>query len=698
MFIHSVLLDAFPVTARIGERLKEMLKNLSIHLTETRMALGVKVAVAIAATIAIFGQDLTILFNDAFQSETTSHLLAVPFLFVYLIYRKRKMLRPVIPIENKDHPKETRHLPLITGILLSITAILLYWHGSYTFTPLEYHMFALPIFVAGLTLILFNPQTLRQLAFPIALLFFLMPPPSEILYVLGTNLSVISSEAPNAIVNAFGIPSTITSEYGNPTIIITRPDDTTMPFTVDIACSGIYSLIGFTIFAVFIAYIIRDKPWKKITLIIIGLPLIYLLNILRITTILVLGYYYGEDFAFQIFHLLGGWILIFLGTLILLAISEKIFKTQIFTDKKDTCPQCNLKSPLEIFCSKCGRILKPPKIKLYKTDIAKISIISVCLILLALIQAPVFALTQAKPIVMVNNQFSTDVLPQIPDYNLDFSSRETEFEAKAKQDMSLIYLYTSYNQSKEPVKVAIEIASTKSSLHRWETCLITWPVSKGYQTKVTQIELKDIKLNENPPIISRYFVFTYIDTNETQAVLYWFETATFTINSTSQQKYVKISLIAYPEDTNNLSNIENQLVNIATYISNYWQPIKTWSQITMIISQNGATLALATTTVLMGTLILYVLETKRQKRANTNAYQKLSKPNKQIVDAIIETEKTMTPTLEAIATTYQKITGKRISKEKLLKRISEIETTKIIKSCVANRQDEPLQIWKTALL
>jgi hypothetical protein len=433
-------------------------------------------------------------------------------------------------------------------------------------------------------------------------------------------------------------------------------------------------------------------------LIIIGLPLIYLLNILRITTILVLGYDYGEDFAFQIFHLLGGWILIFLGTLILLAISEKIFKTQIFTDKKDRCPQCNLKSPLEVFCSKCGRILKPPKIKLYKTDIAKISIISVCLILLASIQAPVFALTRAKPIVMVNNQFSTDVLPQIPDYNLDFSSRETEFEAKAKQDMSLIYLYTSYNQSKEPVKVAIEIASTKSSLHRWETCLITWPVSKGYQTKVTQIELKDIKLNENPPIISRYFVFTYIDTNETQAVLYWFETATFTINSTSQQKYVKISLIAYPEDTNNLSNIENQLVNIATYISNYWQPIKTWSQITMIISQNGATLALATTTVLVGTLILYALETKRQKRANTNAYQKLSKPNKQIVDAIIETEKTMTPTLEAIATTYQKITGKRISKEQLLKRISEIETTKIIKSCVANRQDEPLQIWKTALL
>lgn len=174
-------------------------------------------------------------------------------------------------------------------------------------------MLALPIFVAGLTLILFSPQTMRQLTFPICFLIFLTPPPSEILYALGATFSTISSEASNAIVNAMGIPSIITSEYDNPTITITRPDGSTIPFTVDIACSGIYSLIGFLIFAVFIAYIIRDKPWKKLALIIVGLPLVYLLNIIRITITLILGYHYGEALALQAFHLLGGWILVFLG-------------------------------------------------------------------------------------------------------------------------------------------------------------------------------------------------------------------------------------------------------------------------------------------------------------------------------------------------------------------------------------------------
>jgi len=682
----------------INERVK-MLKKMSTKITETQIAFGLKTATVLAATVALFSQDLIILFNDAIQSETTSHLLAVPLLLAYLIYRKRKMLRVMTPIENKNKPKETRHLPTIMAILLLITSILLYWYGSHTFTPLEYHMLTLPIFVAGLTLIIFNPQTLRQLAFPICFLIFLMPPPSEILYALGGTLSVVSSEASNAIVNAFGIPSTITSEYGNPTIIVTRPDNTTIHFTVDIACSGIYSLIGFLIFAVFIAYIIRDKPWKKLALILIGLPLIYSLNIVRITIILMLGYYYGEALALQVFHLLGGWILIFLGTLLLLTISEKIFKTKIFTSTAQKCSQCRSKSKTkQDFCTSCGRILKPSSMKISKVDMVKIAAIATSVIVLMSIQTPVFALTEASPIIVIDTpsgqQVSTTILPQVPDYTLTFWYRDTDFEEKAKQDMSLVYFYSPTNQSKEPMWVAIEIASTSSSLHRWETCLITWPLSKGYQPKVTQIELRDIQLTENPPIIGRYFAFQYVATNETQAVLYWYETATFTVNSTSQQKHVKISVITYPETIEDMPNIENQMIAIATAIANYWQPIKTWSQITMIISQNGANLAAVTSIMLIATLIFNHVENRKQKKTSTNVYQKLSTQHKQIVDAVREIEKTVKPTLDDITKTI----GKRISKKQLLQELSELEKIGIIKSIISSQQDEPIKTWKTQII
>lgn len=678
------------------------MRSFSTHLIKTQTALSIKVTILTTATIILFSQDLAIIFKDALYSEATSYLLAIPALFTYLIYRKRKMLRAVISIKNENRPKEIRHIPLICGVLLSITAILLYWHGSYTFTPLEYHMLALPIFVAGLTLILFNPQTLRQLAFPITFLIFLTPPPIEILYALGAILSIISSEASSAIVNILGIPSTITTEYANPTITITQPDGTPLEFTVDIACSGIYGLIGFLIFAIFTAYILRDKTWKKLALIIVGIPLIYSLNIIRITIILILGYYYGETLALQAFHLLGGWMLIFLGTILLLIISEKIFKTQIFVGSNRKCIECSsYKHGNEIFCLSCSRVIKPAKIKFQKNDALKAITIILAVMLLICIQAPVFVMAETQPLIIINTpkgeQVSTGILPKIQDYNLYFLYRDKAFEEKAKQDMSVVYLYSPINQTREQVFVAIEIASTRSSLHRWETCLITWPLLKGKQPKVSQIELKDIKLIENPPIISRYFAFTYSDTNETQAVLYWFETSTFAINSTSEQKYVKISLIAYPETTNELSEIENQLVSIAQEIAAYWQPIKTWTQITLIISQNASLLIMVITLTLIAMIMIYCIQQRRLKLLNTKAYEKLSEENKQLVDAVRVTERSATPTLNNIATIYQKNAARPIKPKQLLKQLSELEKIGIIDSSIYNRDDEPVLIWKAQM-
>ncbi|MCJ7431283.1 exosortase/archaeosortase family protein [Candidatus Bathyarchaeota archaeon] len=679
-----------------------MLRKSWPIFTETRITLGLKIATVLIATIALFSQDLAIIFTDALQSETTSYLLAIPFLFAYLVYRKRKMLAAVIPLENRNQPRETRHLPAIAGVLLSITAVLLYWHGSYTFTPLEYHLLALPLFASGLCLTLFNPQTLRQLAFPMAFLAFLIPPPSDILYTIGATLSTVSSEASNALVSLMGIPSSLTSDaYGNPSIIITRPDTSTLTFSVDIACSGIYSLIGFFIFAAFVAYIIRDKPWKKLTILMIGIPLVYLLNIARITIILLIGYQFGIDLALQIFHLLGGWILVFLGTLLLLAISEKAFKTQIFAKPAEKCPQCIPSTQSnQSFCFACGRIIKSARNMLHKSDIAKITCTILSVILLMSIQAPVFVLTNA-PIVTASTpsgeQISTDILPQLQGYDLSFWYRDTEFEARAKQDLAVIYLYSPENDTEDAVWATIQISSTLSSLHRWETCLITWPLSRGKQPTVNQIKLEDIQLSQNPPLIARFFAFNDLATGQTEAVLYWYETATFSVNSTSQQKHVMISIIIYPQNPDDLTNTEDKLTAIARAINDYWQPIKTWSQVTMIISQNGLSAVAITSSIIIAIIAMYALESRRLRIANAKTYQKLSKPNRQIIDAIKALPKNKTPTLNNIATQYNTLTRRATDQNQLLQKLQNLEKTGILESEITNQRDEPTQTWKAQI-
>lgn len=669
----------------------------------SNLAIALKASAIGVAVAALFYQDLSIIFNDALRDEATSHILVIPFIFAYLIYRKRKMLRAVIPFERADQPKQTKHLAAVSGILLSATAIILYWYGSFTFTPLEYHILTLPIFAAGLLLILFNPQTLRQLAFPIAFLIFLTPPPSEILYSLGSTLSVIGSEASNAIVSLLGIPSKISGEYGNPTIIITRPDQTTIGFTVDIACSGIYSLIGFLIFAAFIAYIARDKLWKKAAIFLLGLPLIYLLNIIRITIILLIGYQFGEELALQVFHLIGGWILIFLGTLLLLTISEKAFKTQIFTKTLPPapCPECNPNpsNPTKNFCSNCGRLLKYPQTKLRRNDLAKIATIAAVMILLLSIQAPVFALTKGPAQIIIQTptgeQGNTQILPQIPEYTLQFIYRDKNFEQIAKQNASLIYAYSKTDTP--TVWVGIEIAETTSSLHRWETCLITWPQTHGYQPKVQQLDLRDVQILQNPPVIARYFAFKYTNYNETQVVLYWFETSVFTINNASSTKQVEISLVMHPDSSQDVSASEEKLLPFAIAIANYWQPIKTWTQVALILSKNGLDLAAATTVLLAFAVIFQVYENRKERNRNAKTYQKLSLTDKTIIDAVYQTKKNTTPTLQNIAATLRKTTSTPIKQEALEIKLAQSEKTGLISNQIANRQDEPVKTWKTNL-
>lgn len=683
---------------KIFQKIIDEIKSLSSK-PET-ITLITKIGVILLVIIILFFQDLTTIFNDALESESTNYILIVPFMFAYLIYRKKEMLNVTIQTKNHQITKTTKHVPLIVGTLLSTIALLLYWYGSYTFTPLEYHILVLPILMAGLILILFNPQTLRQLAFPVVFLLFLIPPPSEIIYGLGATLSNLSSETSYTIVNALGIPSTFTTEYGNPIITIARANGATIDFAVDIACSGIYSIIGFLIFAVFIAYIIRGKLWKRLTLILIGLPIIYAFNLLRITSILLIGYQFGEALALQVFHLLGGWALIFFGTLLLLLISEKIIKLQII-QKTVKCPKFSLHNTVERFCPECGRIIKPKTTNLTRNDLIKIATIILSVILLSSIQAPVVSLSQ-NPTLTINTpsgqQEPTTILPELEGYKLNFLYRDLLFEQRANQDMSVAYFYNPENKTNKQIYVTLEIASSISLLHRWENCLINWRVKQGFEAKATQIELKDYQLVDNPPLIGRYFAFTTHATNITQAVLYWYETATFIVNSTSQQEHVKISMIIYPEDNDDWNSIENQLLTNAKKIAQNWQPIKTWSPIALYLSSNGNNLVAVPIVILIAVIIFYFYDTTKQKRTNFQTYKKLSKPNQEIIDTILETQKTTIPTLNAIFVTYKNRTGNSIDKKDLLQRISEIEKTGAIKSEIVSNQDVPIQTWRTNII
>jgi hypothetical protein len=333
--------------------------------------------------------------------------------------------------------------------------------------------------------------------------------------------------------------------------------------------------------------------------------------------------------------------------------------------------------------------------------LAKIATIAIIVGLLLLIQAPVFALTEGPAQVIIQTpsgeQGNTQILPQIPDYSLQYVYRDKNFEQISDQDASLIYAYTSTDKAKPTVWVGIEVAPTMSSLHSWEICLITSPLHQGYQPGVTKIDLRDVQTLANPPITARYFAFQYQSTNSTQLVLYWYETATFTVNGTSQQKHVKISLITYPKTPEQVPEAETQLLPFATAINDYWQPIKTWTQISLAISQNGLALSTITTALIAATIVYWQILNTQKKRSLQILYGKLPEPDQQLLDAIRITQETGNPTTTNIATQLQQLTKTNTPPQQLQQKLEETANTGLITKTITNNNDEPTTTWKTQL-
>ncbi len=110
----------------------EMASTLNQH----RLSTAIKFSVITIAIVALYFQDLSMVFKGALTDEsTTFQVLAIPFLFAYLLYRKRKMINAALQPPQTSTRGFQKYSSTLAGVTLSAVAILTYWYGSYTFTP-----------------------------------------------------------------------------------------------------------------------------------------------------------------------------------------------------------------------------------------------------------------------------------------------------------------------------------------------------------------------------------------------------------------------------------------------------------------------------------------------------------------------------------------------------------------------------------
>ena len=211
------------------------------------------------------------------------------------------------------------------------------------------------------------------------------------------------------------------------------------------------------------------------------------------------------------------------------------------------------------------------------------------------------------------------------------------------------------------------------------------------------MDIRDIQLQDNPPITARYFAFQYKNTNQTQVVLYWYQTATFNTNGTAQTKSVMISIIMYPPSPQNFSDAEAQELLFASAINNYWQPIQTWSTIALTISQNGLALSAATAAILIALIIYRLILSQQEKASLLTLYSKLPTETQTLIKAVQEAQEQNNPTTQGIADQLQKLTKLSPDQTWLNQKFDELQNAGLIKKTLINQNDNPALAWKNQI-
>ena len=171
---------------------------------------------------------------------------------------------------------------------------------------------AFVISLIGIVLLLGGTAWLRALAFPLFLLFFMIPIPAVIYNSVTFPLQLLASKGATQALDLLQIP---VLREGN---VMELADQ---KLNVVEACSGIRSLLSLTFLSLVYGYFFENKVWMRVLLFAATIPIAIVANASRVTLTGILTEYKPE-LAEGFFHTASGWVIFLVALAILMALHQ----------------------------------------------------------------------------------------------------------------------------------------------------------------------------------------------------------------------------------------------------------------------------------------------------------------------------------------------------------------------------------------
>jgi exosortase len=269
---------------------------------------------AVAASILLYWNTFSTLAIFSLHEESSSHLLLIPIVSIYLLYSERKRIFATV---------QSRAIP---GLLLILAGVIFHWttvaRASGQDWLLSGETLSLILIWAGAFTVFYGATALRAAAFPMAFLLLMVPMPESILGRVITLLQSGSTAIAYFLFRMTGVP---VLRQG---FLLSVPG-----VTIEVAkeCSGIRSSMALFITCLLAAHLFLRTTWPRVFFVLLAIPMALVKNGIRITTLTLLSIYVDPGFLSGGLHHKGGFVFFLLALLILapvLVLLERMERTR----------------------------------------------------------------------------------------------------------------------------------------------------------------------------------------------------------------------------------------------------------------------------------------------------------------------------------------------------------------------------------
>lgn len=261
-----------------------------------------QVAVLAALLLWMYFPTLAHLVAQWWNDPNFSHGFFVPLFSVFVIWQARSRLAMV-----RVQPSWWGLPFLVAGLGILILGQM----GAEIFLS----RVSLLILLAGLIILFLGLNFFRELLFPWAFLFLMIPVPAIVFNQITFPLQILASKVASTVLPWMGVP---VLREGN---VIILP---AMALEVAEACSGIRSLMSLLTLAIIYGYLMERKNSIRVLLALASIPIAVAANSFRIVGTGLLVQYWDPAKAQGFFHEFSGWLIFVISLCMLYALHRVV--------------------------------------------------------------------------------------------------------------------------------------------------------------------------------------------------------------------------------------------------------------------------------------------------------------------------------------------------------------------------------------